>query len=174
LKIKTDFITNSSSASFILFIESTFDTLEEFEESWNKFLKKYIFTHKWKIDKKVKNLKISYKKAKEEISKIEEKIKNNEKITNFEKITYDFKNERVKLENLSDEDLEKITLGNMVIQNFIGSIFEISQWSVMYNDFSDVPEWMTYLIILHNMNPEYLLSDFGFKNVKFKINEDDN
>ena len=170
LKTKTDFVTNSSSASFILLIESTFDNLKEFNEAWNKFLNKYLFEHSWKISKKVEELKISYKEREEEIVKIEEKIKNGEKLTFIEEITYN--NQKTKLENLTNDDLERISLGNITIENLVGNVFEVSHWSVMYNDFSDVPEWMRYLIIFYNMNPEYLLSRFGFKKIKFKIQED--
>jgi len=42
MKIKRDFVTNSSSASFILFIESTTSDLEEFEELFQKFMQFFL------------------------------------------------------------------------------------------------------------------------------------
>lgn len=173
MKIKADFVTNSSSASFILFIQSTFDNLEKFKESWDKYLKSYIKEHEWIFQKKVENLRKYYKESQETIGKIEEKIKNGIELTFVERMDYQNKDEISELENLTDEELQKISLGHIELQNLFGNTFEISSWRVMFNDFSDIPKWMSYLVILHNMNPEFLLESFGFKNIRLKIEEDD-
>jgi len=38
MKIKTDFVTNSSSASFLLYIQSKGDNLEDFKESFERYM----------------------------------------------------------------------------------------------------------------------------------------
>jgi len=48
MKIKIDYVTNSSSASFLLYIESTARDEEEFIESFNKFLEDYNEENRWK------------------------------------------------------------------------------------------------------------------------------
>ena len=42
MKLKSDFVTNSSSASFILFIEATTTDLEEFRELFQKFMQFFL------------------------------------------------------------------------------------------------------------------------------------
>ena len=41
MKIKTNLVTNSSSASFIMYVESNTDNLTDFQNDFDKFLKKY-------------------------------------------------------------------------------------------------------------------------------------
>ena len=41
MKIKIDFVTNSSSASIMLFVESVTDDLEDFKEKFNKYMEVY-------------------------------------------------------------------------------------------------------------------------------------
>ena len=41
MKIKTNLVTNSSAASFIMYVESTADNLPDFQNDFNKFLEKY-------------------------------------------------------------------------------------------------------------------------------------
>jgi len=41
MKIKIDFITNSSSASIMLFVESVADDLEEFKKKFNEYMEHY-------------------------------------------------------------------------------------------------------------------------------------
>lgn len=42
MKIKTDYVTNSSSASYLLYIKSEYDDLEDFKKSFNKYMDDYI------------------------------------------------------------------------------------------------------------------------------------
>ena len=41
MKIKTNLVTNSSSASFIMYVESNTDNLTDFQTDFEKFLEKY-------------------------------------------------------------------------------------------------------------------------------------
>ena len=50
MKIKGDFVTNSSSTSFILIVESHVDSVEEFVENVNNYLLEYIAKNDWKDD----------------------------------------------------------------------------------------------------------------------------
>ena len=41
MKIKTDLVTNSSSASFIMYVEATADNLTDFQNDFDRFLERY-------------------------------------------------------------------------------------------------------------------------------------
>ena len=47
MKIKSDFVTNSSSTSFIITVESDTDDQNEFIKKFNQFLKSYIAANNW-------------------------------------------------------------------------------------------------------------------------------
>ena len=50
MKIKMDFVTNSSSSSFIVVVESDTKDLEEFIQKFNEFLRDHIEENSWKDD----------------------------------------------------------------------------------------------------------------------------
>ena len=50
MKIKRDFVTNSSSTSFTLIVESHVESVEELVENINNYLLEYIAKNDWKDD----------------------------------------------------------------------------------------------------------------------------
>lgn len=111
MKIKGDFVTNSSSANFILFIKSTADNLDDFQKSWNQYI--------------------------EDISKINMWVYEKMNISKVNKHIYQIENSTSMLNCL----------------------------------FTDLPKWMTYLIILHNIKSRKLL-EYGFKDVRLYVETD--
>lgn len=111
MKIKGDFVTNSSSANFILFIESTVDNLDDFQKSWDQYI----------------------------------------------------------------EDLSKINIlvsEKMNIREVNKHVYQIESSTFMLNCLlTDVPKWMRYLIILHNIKSRKLL-EYGFKDVRLYVETD--
>jgi lysyl-tRNA synthetase class I len=169
MKFKNDFITNSSSASFILKIKSTANNLKDFIELWNLYIKHYTEEHKYKIDEKVEKHKKWLRKYKREQIKLKKKIENNE-ATKYEKIKFELCYKEN--ENESDEDIKKDILGNMMFEKISKNLYEVSHWTSMFNCIEeDVPNWMIELIVLYNMDPKKLLR-YGFKNIKFEIKDD--
>lgn len=70
----------------------------------------------------------------------------------------------------SKYEIEKNVIGNYSITNIKENIFEVDHWTSMFNNISDdVPKWMINLTDLHNIDSDSLLSNYGFKNIKFKI-----
>ena len=85
MKLKTDFITNSSSASFILYIDSIYDQIEIFNSAWNDYLNEYMEDDHYQIYKEIEEHKNTRESIKKKVVVIEEKIENNIDLNNFEK-----------------------------------------------------------------------------------------
>ena len=56
MKVKIDFITNSSSANFLLYIESTASTEEDFRKDMKKFVKDFFNERNWWYEEKDKEM----------------------------------------------------------------------------------------------------------------------
>ena len=54
MKVKLDFITNSSSASFILYVTSTENNLKDFTTKWNDFIEHFININSYSLQERVK------------------------------------------------------------------------------------------------------------------------
>jgi hypothetical protein len=94
LKIKTDFVTNSSSASFILNIVSIYDEIDIFNSTRNDYLIQYK-ADDYELCKEIEDRKnVIYAPIMKKIYEIEEKLKKMIDLNNFEKKLYsDYKNE---------------------------------------------------------------------------------
>jgi len=169
MKIKVDFITNSSSASFILYIESTAQNLEEFEKCWEKYINYFTSSYKYRLHENVKKWRKSLQGSWKEKLKADKKIKEG-KATKLEKTFFGLMSPPVDPKNISDDEIMKMVLGEMTINQVVGNVYSISHFTSMFNDYNDLPKWMIELIVMNNMKSGELL-DFGFKDVKLKIDD---
>ena len=171
MKFKIDFVTNSSSASFILYIDSSANNLEEFELSWKKYINYYTDSYSYRIDEKIKKWRKSLEESWKRKIEVDKKIKEGS-ATKIEKTFYGLMPPPTDPVKILDEEIIKDILGLMIITPVVGNVYSIESWTSMFNNIvDDVPPWMIELIILYNMNSDKLL-DFGFKSVKLKIDED--
>jgi hypothetical protein len=174
MKLKMDFITNSSSASFILYVESVVKDISEFEQLWNKYVDYFIESHSYKLLKNAEEYKENAKDSIERKKKIEEKIKNNEAIQIHEKMWFDSYSHLIErnVENTSDYDWMRYTLGEMNVKQVVGPLFTISNHITMLNELEDIPNWMLHLILLDKTKDNKLLN-FGITNVSILVVERD-
>jgi len=172
MKLKIDFITNSSSASFILYVTSTENNLKDFNTKWNDFVEYFINNNLYSFREKVKKYRESLKELNKEKKELEEKIKNGEALPQQEKF-YNVFYSHVKTDNdLSDHDIMKMLLGEMNRNHISENVFSVVHSVTMLNNlFEDLPSWMIYLILLDHMKDDQLL-EFGIKNVKLEVDED--
>lgn len=112
MKVKTDFVTNSSSASFIMTFVAADKTVDEFQDAMNSFLEVY-------------------------------------------------KNQtRSELRYWDGSNIEEIAPG----------IFQIEEWTSMYNYIDDIPGYMKYIMVDHVVKSHELASH-GIEMTNFKIDE---
>lgn len=172
MKAKLDFITNSSSASFILYVTSEATNLDDFNLKWNDFVNHYINTYFYELLPEVKEWIESQKSAMKQKKYLEKVIENNE-ATEYEKFQYNYVYSNIKpSDDLSDHDVMKIMLGEMNTNFISNNVFTVTNNTMMLNDLiEDLPNWMKYLIILNNMGDPKLLK-FGIQNVKLEVDKD--
>ena len=115
MKIKNDFVTNSSSASFIMIFEASFESVEYFKDAFNDFLNYY------------------------------------KRRTGDELRFWDGSN----ITEISD------------------GVFQVTDWTSMYNDACDIPKYMQYIIVDNVASKHSDLECRGIKFKSFDIKEDD-
>ena len=169
MKIKQDFITNSSSASFIIYIESLATNLEEFEKCWQKYIDYFTNSYKYRLNESVEEWRQSLEESWKSKLETEEKIKNGT-ATPIEKTFFGLLREPVDPKNITDDEIMKMVLGEMTINSVVGNVYSVGHFTVMFNDFDDLPKWMVELIIMNNMKSPELIS-FGFKDIKLEIED---
>jgi len=163
MKIKRDFISNSSSASFILKIKSKYVTFDDFEKSWKDFKKYYIEEHSWIIEGKVEKVK----------DYIEEIKKGNGISAKDKGLQKYFKEQEERYCRQTDEEIVDNIIGFMVLSNGpFSNLFEVTNCVTMYNDYSDIPAIFRYAILKNNIEPGFLEREFGMEELRIVIEED--
>jgi hypothetical protein len=170
MKIKSDFITNSSSASYILYIESSAKNLNEFKMFWKKYQQFYIDSYRYRLDQKIKEYRKILKKSWKKKLEIDKKVKNGT-ASEMEKI-FNLMREPTNPKDLSDDELLNQVLDfHTNIELIVGNVYSVEYFTSMHNDLDDIPKWMKELIILNNMkSPELMV--LGFKDVRLEIKKD--
>jgi len=174
MKLKLDFITNSSSASFILYIDSTATDLSEFESQWKNYIDAFIHDYYYRLEPKIKKYRKILIDNYEKDKKLEQKVKDGtateDEISWFN--VFVSKEDLRNPNEVSDDEIKKRVLGQMMIEKIAGSTYSVEHFTPMFNNIcDDVPNWMIELIVMYNMNPTDLLK-YGFKDVKLKISQD--
>jgi adenylate kinase family enzyme len=173
MKKKFDFITNSSSASFILYVKSTTNDLEEFKILFERYLDHFFDENFYRISEKITKYKEATAELKKSREELEEKIKIND-ATKQEISLYNmfYKNQEEK--ELSEREIKKVVTqsNNVLIDKLLKNTFEITYWTSMLNDvLEDCPDWMIKIILENNIDPKKLIQ-FGIKEVRLKVEDD--
>lgn len=135
MKVKIDFITNSSSANFLLYIESTASTEEDFRKDMKKFVKDFFNERNWWYEEKDKEMEEKYKKFMKEAK--DEKTKKM-----FEDTLDSWKRGKTRSQRVEAEV--------MTAKQIATNVFEIESFTSMLNYLpDDLPDYMKHLIMLY-------------------------
>lgn len=154
MKTREDFVTNSSSASFIMYIESTVDNIDDFKKDMQKFVNDYFNAFEWKFVLEDRKIQASYEKWMEE--------------EKSEEIKQHYKDELDEFNNnkISREFVLRTTILATVSQ-ISTNIFSVEDFTSMLNDLTeDLPHYMQHLIMLY-ITGEAI--KYGIKSVKLKV-----
>lgn len=159
MKTREDFVTNSSSASFIMYIESTVNNIDDFKNDMFKFITDYIKEYWWKFKIQDDNVKRMYEKLIEEAKTDEQKIYYKDSLFEFDN----------KEDAPSRETLLKNTI-NATASQISTNVFSVEDFTSMLNDLTeDLPHWMQHLIMLYITGES---GKYGIKSVKLKVVDD--
>jgi hypothetical protein len=168
MKAKVDFITNSSSANFILYVQTTDKTKDLFVDSIKYFLEQYLIDYGWNLkqeqEQRLKSLKDTVKRYKKDFTKND--------TSEFTKMYLkDLKTHIKELEE-DPEYYKKHLIDNVIssIKQTTPNVFTITYFTSMLNDMvDDCPHYMATLIF------EYVRGNgikYGIENLKLEIEDD--
>jgi len=172
MKIRGDFQTNSSSASFILIIKSKDNDLKEFQKNWKKFINFFKDNHHWITKEKEDKMSGYYKRQEKTVKEYKEKEKNEGWLNESEKFYLSWAEEALNSRKKDKKDLYFPYSGIHLCTKILDNVFEISMFTSCFNTLLEIPQWTNWLILKYNEDPKFLEKKFGFKEIKLKVEED--
>lgn len=155
MKTKLDFITNSSSASFYLYIECNAETEEQFRKDMKSLLKDYFNARDYWCEEKDEEMERKYKEMIE--SATDQKSKDF-----YKKALENWKSKKSMSQKIEKEVMQAKQIATHV--------FEIESWVCMLNDLpDDLPDYFKYLMYL------YVTGDcvkYGIKRLTLRVQSD--
>ena len=157
MKTRIDYVTNSSSASFIMYIESTVNNIDDFKNDMQNFISDYIKEYWWKFKLQDDETRRMYEKWIEEAKTSEHKIYYKQSLDEFN----------------SDETSRETVLRNVInatASQISTNVFSIEDYTSMLNDLvDDLPHYMQRLIMSYVTGESH---KYGIKSIKIKVVDD--
>lgn len=156
MKTRIDYVTNSSSASFIMYIESVVNNIDDFKNDMQKFISDYIKEYSWKFKLQDDETKRKYEKWIEKATTTEWKKVYQECIDKLDN------------ETRREDALRKII--NEKASQISTNVFSIEDHTSMLNDLvDDLPHYMQRLIMSYVTGESH---KYGIKSIKIKVVDD--
>lgn len=155
MKVRLDFVSNSSSASFLLYIESTADTEDQFRKDMKFLLKDYFDIRGYWYEEKDKEMERKYKEMMESVT--DEKSK---KV--YKEALETWKSRKPMSQRIQAEV--------MLAKQIATHVFEIQSWTSMLNDLpDDLPDYFKYLMLIYVTGE---CSKYGIKRLTLRVESD--
>ena len=155
MKVRLDFVSNSSSASFLLYIESTADTEDQFRKDMKFLLKDYFDARGYWYEEKDKEIERIHKERMKESTDLKTQKA-------LEEAYETWKSRKPMSQRIQAEVMQAKQIATHV--------FEIESWTSMLNDLpDDLPDYFKYLMYL------YVTGDcvkYGIKRVTLRVISD--